>query len=288
LGAGTVDTKVVAGITTDGTSTLILGVNATTLGKVKMFGNTSGDVTIQPSAVAGTATVLTLPATTDTLVGKATTDTLTNKTLTTPVINGTITGTGQATAATASTITMRDSNANIFVNNSVFNITSTATAAGTTTLTVASTRYQRFTGTTIQFVDLPVTSTLTLGHTFTVINESTNTVIVRSSAGSGNEIRTLGANSTADFICISTSGTGPSSWFSDKILTVLENNSSSTNTGLVLIGNQGGSKGKLGITGTNGNDFIISAVSYNLILNTGSTNRLTILSTLSNCFSRRY
>ena len=29
-----------------------------------MFGNTSGDVTIQPTAVAGTATVQTLPATT--------------------------------------------------------------------------------------------------------------------------------------------------------------------------------------------------------------------------------
>jgi hypothetical protein len=68
LGAGTVDTKVVAGITTDGTSVLNLGVNATTIGKVKMFGNTSGDVTIQPAAVAGTATVLTLPATTGTLV----------------------------------------------------------------------------------------------------------------------------------------------------------------------------------------------------------------------------
>ena len=80
LGAGTTDTKVVAGIITDGTSVLTLGVNATTIGKVKMFGNTSGDATIQPSAAAGTATVLTLPASSDTLVGKATTDTLTNKT----------------------------------------------------------------------------------------------------------------------------------------------------------------------------------------------------------------
>lgn len=86
LGAGTVDTKVVAGIITDGTSMLSLGVNTTTLGKLKMFGNTSGDVTLQPAAVAGTATVLTLPATTDTLVGRTTTDTLTNKTLTSPTV----------------------------------------------------------------------------------------------------------------------------------------------------------------------------------------------------------
>ncbi len=81
LGNAVVDTKSVAGITTDGTSILILGVNATTIGKVKMFGNTSGDVTLTPTAAAGTATVLTLPASTDTLVGKATTDVFTNKTL---------------------------------------------------------------------------------------------------------------------------------------------------------------------------------------------------------------
>ncbi len=87
LGNGTADVLVVAGITTDGTSQINLGVASTTLGKLKLFGNTSGDVTLRPSAVAGTATVLTLPASTDTLVGLATTDTLTNKTLTSPAIS---------------------------------------------------------------------------------------------------------------------------------------------------------------------------------------------------------
>lgn len=73
LGAGTNDVKVVAGITTNGTAQLSLGVASTTLGSVKMFGNTSGDVTIQPTAAAGTATVQTLPATTGTLVNRVTT-----------------------------------------------------------------------------------------------------------------------------------------------------------------------------------------------------------------------
>jgi len=73
LGAGTTDTKVSTGITTDGASQVNLGVNATTIGKLKMFGNTSGDVTIQPTAAAGTATVQTLPATTGTLVNRVTT-----------------------------------------------------------------------------------------------------------------------------------------------------------------------------------------------------------------------
>ena len=108
LGAGTTDTKVVAGITTNGTAQLVLGVNTTTLGSVKMFGNTSGDATIQPAAVAGTATVITLPAVTGTLVTLAGTETLTNKTLTAPVIatisnSGTITlPTGTKTLATTS------------------------------------------------------------------------------------------------------------------------------------------------------------------------------------------
>ena len=67
LGAGTSDTKVAAGIVTDGTSVITLGVNATTAGKVKLFGGTSGDATIQTAAAAGTATVVTLPNASSTL-----------------------------------------------------------------------------------------------------------------------------------------------------------------------------------------------------------------------------
>jgi hypothetical protein len=50
-------------------------------------GSTSGATKLKAPAVAG-ATTLTLPDTTDTLVGKATTDILTNKTLTAPTITG--------------------------------------------------------------------------------------------------------------------------------------------------------------------------------------------------------
>jgi hypothetical protein len=67
LGAGTDDVKVVAGIITDGTAKLTLGVNTATLGQLKLFGNTSGDATIQPAAVAGTSTVVTLPNASSTL-----------------------------------------------------------------------------------------------------------------------------------------------------------------------------------------------------------------------------
>ena len=50
------------------------------MSSVIIAGNTSGSVTLSAPAISGSS-VLTLPASTDTLVGKATTDTLTNKTL---------------------------------------------------------------------------------------------------------------------------------------------------------------------------------------------------------------
>ena len=106
---------------------IVLGANAATLGSIKMFGNTSGDATIQPAAIAGTSTVLTLPAATDTLAGIAATQTLTNKTITNPTVTnyvesvvaiGTVTSTNTIaltngtvqtatlTASTACTFTM--------------------------------------------------------------------------------------------------------------------------------------------------------------------------------------
>jgi microcystin-dependent protein len=69
-----------AGVTTDGTQTLTnKTIDTAGPNTIKINGNTL-------SASAGTATV-TIPNSTDTLVGRATTDTLTNKTLTSPTIN---------------------------------------------------------------------------------------------------------------------------------------------------------------------------------------------------------
>ena len=66
------------------------------------IGGTTSGITILKSSAAASGT-LTLPATTDTLVGLATTDTLTNKTLTSPTINSAtannLTLTGTVTAS---------------------------------------------------------------------------------------------------------------------------------------------------------------------------------------------
>ena len=60
--------------------------NASPVASFAFSGSTSGTATVQAPAVAGTTTI-TLPATSDTLVGRATTDTLTNKTINGSVLN---------------------------------------------------------------------------------------------------------------------------------------------------------------------------------------------------------
>lgn len=115
LGAGTTDTKVVAGIISDGVSVLTLGVAGASVGGIALKNGTSGTITINPPTGAlGTVTV-TVQAATDTLVGRATTDTLTNKTYDTAgsgnafKINGTaisaVLGTGSVVLSTSAAIT---------------------------------------------------------------------------------------------------------------------------------------------------------------------------------------
>lgn len=108
------------------------------------------------------------------------------------------------------------------MNNPVAGYMTTATAAGTTTLTVASTQQQYFTGSTTQTVQLPVTSTLQLGWSYRIVNNSTGVVTINSSGGNtilaiggvGSGV-TFGAGAPGTEIivtCISTAGTGTASW----------------------------------------------------------------------------
>lgn len=88
--------------------------------------------------------------------------------------------------------------------------TTTATAAGTTTLTVSSNYQQYFTGTSTQNCDMPVTSTLVLGQSFRIVNNSTGIVTIRSSGA--NTIIYMPASTEAIITCILTSGTTAVSW----------------------------------------------------------------------------
>lgn len=81
LGAGAADTKVVAGITSDGISKLTLGVSGTSVGGISFLNATSGSVSISPPTGALGTTVLNPPATgtTDTFAVVAAAQTFTNK-----------------------------------------------------------------------------------------------------------------------------------------------------------------------------------------------------------------
>ena len=95
-------------------------------------------------------------------------------------------------------------------NAALFGYTSTATAAGTTTLTNTSSVYQLFTGSTTQTIVLPVTSTLTAGWTFHIVNNSTGNLTVQSSGL--NAVCTVIPNTTAMVTCILITGTTAASW----------------------------------------------------------------------------
>lgn len=88
--------------------------------------------------------------------------------------------------------------------------TTTATAAGTTTLDNTSTYNQFFTGSTTQTVKLPDVTTLVLGWTFHISNNSTGTLTVVSSGS--NTISTVLPGTSLQLVCIAITGTTAASW----------------------------------------------------------------------------
>lgn len=92
----------------------------------------------------------------------------------------------------------------------ILGFTTTATTGGTTTLTNTSTPQHHFTGTSAQTIQLPDVTTLSLGWTFEITNNSTNILTVNSSGG--NLVNTLSPGGTGMFTCIAVTGTTAASW----------------------------------------------------------------------------
>jgi hypothetical protein len=113
---------------------------------------------------------------------------------------------------------------------SLMGFTTTVTAAGTTTLTNTSSYYQLFTGSTTQTVVLPVVSTLALGWTFHICNNSTGNISVQSSGT--NALITVLPGTTAMCTCILITGTDAASWEAG-----LTDFSTATGTGNVVLSN---------------------------------------------------
>jgi hypothetical protein len=136
--------------------------------------------------------------------------TLTNKTLTTPVLTGLPTGTGVDSAATASTLAARDSNANLSADAFIPSSTSTAASASTITLTVDSTEIQIITGSTSQTMTLPTTG-IVAGQRYTIINNSSagNTTV---NASGGGTISSFGPGIITTFIAEVATPTTTAQW----------------------------------------------------------------------------
>ena len=148
----------------------------------------------------------------------------------------------------------------------------TATAGGTTTLTNTSANYQIFTGTLAQTIVLPVTSTLETGWTFSLCNNSTLTLLVKSS-GLDTVFASVPAGTTLFAKCIGTTNTNAADW--EVGLTEFSTN---TGTGSVVLGTNSSLNGvtvtgTLALTGgtTNNASFATLTTTANVSIATGLT-----------------
>lgn len=105
LGNAVTDSKVVAGIISDGVSKVTLGVAGVSVGGLLMANATSGTVELRPATGALGTTVVTVPGATDTMVLLGATQTLTGKTISAASNTLTVTAGKQSVAAISTAMT---------------------------------------------------------------------------------------------------------------------------------------------------------------------------------------
>jgi hypothetical protein len=97
-------------------------------------------------------------------------------------------GTGVTSSSGANSVVLRNASQNVTFNNFIAGAAATTAAAGTTTLTAASARTQILVGSTTQTFQLPNATTLTLGHSFIFVNNSSGNLTVVDNASAVLEV----------------------------------------------------------------------------------------------------
>jgi plasmid maintenance system antidote protein VapI len=130
------------------------------------------------------------------------------------------TGTGNFVLDTSPTISLPA------IDNIKLGFTTTATSGGTTSLTSASNAQQYFTGTDDHTVVLPSTSTLIVGQSYLLTNNSTQAITITTSTSVA--LLTQPVNTTVRYLVLSTVNNNQSSW--DYYYTGFETNLVDTGT----------------------------------------------------------
>lgn len=204
----TVDSTEVQVVTGSAIQTIVLPTTSVVAGqRFEIINQSTGTLTIQTSNLTSIATIQ---------VGQSIRVTALMATPTTSANWALAAGPPNVfrTTASGNAVAVRDSRGNLSAVGFIPNATSTPTAAGTTALLVTSSQIQIFTGATTQIVTLPTTS-IVAGQGFAIINTSTGTVTVNSSAG--NLVANLLTGQVIFFTALLDTPTTAAHWTTDAV-----------------------------------------------------------------------
>ena len=147
-------------------------------------------------------------------------------------------------------------NSNVTANNFLYGYVSTVTSATPVTLTVSSKCYQYFTGSTAQTVNLPNTSTLSVGFPFVIDNNSTAAITIN--ASDATTVTILAPGALCFLNCITIGSTTNTAWDVDNLGFINASGKSLT------VNNS------LTFTGTDGTSFAFPSTSKTVAASDGS------------------